>query len=136
MIFLVDCDRDFQGLWITFLEKSIPPPPPPPPTGNSMQNEKPLLIIKSSRAIPINSAEQIKAYLDNLEINCVFVGDADAQYHQPISDLVDAIKEQTAAINQLVASNIEILDQLIPEEVNEKEKPESFDDLDPSEQTL
>ncbi|RZQ02601.1 hypothetical protein D8T65_10305 [Vibrio vulnificus] len=95
-----------------------------------MKKQKPLLIIKSSRAIPIDSAEQIKSYLDNLDIDCVFVGDADAQYHQPISDLVDAIKAQTEAINQLALSNIEILDQLIPEQVDEQDE-ESGKDIEP-----
>lgn len=101
-----------------------------------MKNEKPLLIIKSSRAIPSDSQELVKKYLDDLGIKSIFVGDAEVQYHQPISELVDAIKAQTEAINQLVASNIEILDQLIPENECEKERPESFDDLDSSEQTL
>ncbi|HFQ4860109.1 TPA: hypothetical protein ACGUTL_001064 [Vibrio vulnificus] len=97
-----------------------------------MKNEKPLLIIKSSRAIPTDSQELVKKYLDDLGINSIFVGDAEVQYHQPISELVDAIKAQTDAINQLALSNIEILDQLIPEQENQKENDDDADVEPPS----
>ncbi|MCJ0804042.1 hypothetical protein [Vibrio vulnificus] len=97
-----------------------------------MKNEKPLLIIKSSRAIPTDSQKLVKKYLDDLDINSIFVGDAEVQYHQPISELVDAIKAQTDAINQLVLSNIEILDQLISEQENQKENDDDVDVEPPS----
>ncbi|EPP5809452.1 hypothetical protein ACUT0J_001796 [Vibrio vulnificus] len=97
-----------------------------------MKNEKPLLIIKSSRAIPTDSQELVKKYLDDLGINSIFVGDAEVQYHQPISELVDAIKAQTDAINQLVLSNIEILDQLMPDQENQKENDDDADIEPPS----
>ncbi|HFQ5326193.1 TPA: hypothetical protein ACGUOR_002123 [Vibrio vulnificus] len=101
-----------------------------------MKNEKPLLIIRSTNHISPPHAEKLRSYFDKkfgeLGINHVFIGDAEAQYHQPISELVDAIKAQTDAINQLVLSNIEILDQLIPEQENQKENDDDADAEPPS----
>ncbi|HFQ5056248.1 TPA: hypothetical protein ACGU7J_001629 [Vibrio vulnificus] len=99
-----------------------------------MKNEKPLLIIRSTNHISPTHAEALRSHFDKklgeLGINYVFIGDAEAQYHQPISELVDAIKAQTDAINQLALSNIEILDQLIPEQENQKENDDDAD-VDP-----
>ncbi|HAS6095376.1 TPA: hypothetical protein I7145_12085 [Vibrio vulnificus] len=101
-----------------------------------MKNEKPLLIIKSTNRLSPEFAERLRSHFDKklgeLGINYVFVGDADVQYHQPISELVDAIKAQTDAINQLALSNIEILDQLIPEQENQKENDDDADVEPPS----
>ncbi|WP_146030018.1 hypothetical protein [Vibrio vulnificus] len=99
-----------------------------------MKKEKPLLILSSSRTMSIDSVERLRSHLDKklseLGVDYVFVGDSQVQYHQPISDLVDAIKAQTEAINQLALSNIEILDQLIPEQVDEQDE-ESGKDIEP-----
>ncbi|GHX81344.1 hypothetical protein VCSRO160_2074 [Vibrio cholerae] len=101
----------------------------------------PLLIARLNVPMSIDDIEKLQSYLnkqvEHLGIKAIVTDSSvETQLHQPISELVGAIKAQTEAINQLVASNIEILDQLIPENENEQERPESFDDLDSSEEIL
>lgn len=100
-----------------------------------------VLIARANVPMRMDELEKLQAYLnkqvEHLGIKAIVTDSSvETQLHQPISELVDAIKAQTEAINQLAASNIEILDQLIPENEHEKERPESLDDPDSSEQTL
>ncbi|EKZ9178155.1 hypothetical protein RFA54_001610 [Vibrio vulnificus] len=99
------------------------------------ESKKPLLIAKINQNLKLEQMNEIHEYLknhlENLGIDLLVVNDkVEPQYHQPISELVDAIKAQTEAINQLALSNIEILDQLIPEQVDEQDE-ESGKDIEP-----
>ncbi|WP_194665412.1 hypothetical protein, partial [Vibrio anguillarum] len=73
--------------------------------------EKSLLIAKLNQPIPMKELKSLQEYLnDQLEkmgISVLVVDSSvEPQLHQPISALVDVIKAQTEAINNLVGSNI------------------------------
>ncbi|MFA0901922.1 hypothetical protein [Vibrio cholerae] len=72
--------------------------------------------------------EYLKKHVENLGMDLLVVdAQTEPQVHQPISELVEAIKNQTEAINNLVGSNIAILDELLAQ--GEVESNESDDDL-------
>ncbi|MVB41263.1 hypothetical protein D6V39_02425 [Vibrio cholerae] len=62
------------------------------------------------------------------------VSDQKQDKEDPISELVEAIKNQTEAINNLVGSNIAILDEFLAQ--GEAEPNESDDDLLANPQSL
>lgn len=79
--------------------------------------KKSLLIVKLTDHFSTESVGEIvdslKEYADHLGFNCVVLPKGtDSEYHQPISALVDAIKQQTEAIQNLAASNMAIVDEL------------------------
>lgn len=79
--------------------------------------EKSLLIVKLTEAFPLDVVDQLSFHLNDtaekLDFKCVLLPyGTDAEYHQPISALVDAIKQQTEAIQNLALSNMAIVDEL------------------------
>ncbi|EGR0073188.1 TPA: hypothetical protein NIK62_000156 [Vibrio cholerae] len=103
------------------------------------ESKKSLLIAKINRNLKLEQMNEIHEYLkyhlENLGIDLLVVDDkVEPQFHQPISELVEAIKNQTEAINNLVGSNIAILDELLAQ--GEAEPNELDDDLLTNPQSL
>ncbi|NAX17193.1 MULTISPECIES: hypothetical protein [unclassified Vibrio] len=103
--------------------------------------EKSLLIAKLNQPMQLKELESLQGYLNNqlekMGISVLVVDSSvEPQLHQPISALVDVIKAQTEAINNLVGSNIAILDELVAqnsqleEEQEQPNSPRSLDDYE------
>ncbi|WP_158138666.1 hypothetical protein [Vibrio metschnikovii] len=102
--------------------------------------EKSLLIAKLNHPISVEKLADLQSYLSkqvkHLGIEALVVDSSiEPEYHQPISELVEVIKSQTEAINNLVGSNIAILDELVAQVATENEdmsqrKISSLDDID------
>lgn len=80
--------------------------------------EKSLLIVKPTVPMSMERMaemqDRINLGLKDLNVACVICNtESDVEFHQPISALVDAMTHQTQAINNLVASNIAILDEMV-----------------------
>ena len=91
-----------------------------------------MLIAKINQNLKLEQMNEIHEYLkkhvEHLGMDLLVVdAQVEPQVHQPISELVEAIKNQTEAINNLVGSNIAILDELLAQ--GEAEPNESDDDL-------
>ncbi|WP_167363652.1 hypothetical protein [Vibrio injensis] len=102
--------------------------------------EKSLLIAKLNHPVSMEKLADLQSCLNkqvkHLGIDTlVFDSSIEPEYHQPISELVEAIKAQTEAINNLVGSNIAILDELIDQHSDLEDEPQklasSFDDTEP-----
>ncbi|ENV1281900.1 hypothetical protein ACE25E_002538 [Vibrio cholerae] len=96
------------------------------------ESKKSLLIAKINQNLKLEQINEIHEYLkkhvEHLGMDLLVVdAQVEPQVHQPISELVEAIKNQTEAINNLVGSNIAILDELLAQ--GEAEPNESDDDL-------
>ncbi|MBJ6924422.1 hypothetical protein VYI99_13345 [Vibrio cholerae] len=103
------------------------------------ESKKSLLIAKLNQNLKLEQMNEIHEYLkkhvENLGMDLLVVdAQVEPQVHQPISELVEAIKNQTEAINNLVGSNIAILDELIAQ--GEAEPNESDEDLLANPQSL
>ncbi|WP_187372687.1 hypothetical protein [Vibrio cholerae] len=103
------------------------------------ESKKSLLIAKLNQNLKLQQMEEIHDYLkkhvESLGMDLLVVGpQVDTEFHQPISELVEAIKNQTEAISNLVGSNIAILDELLAQ--GEAEPNELDDDLLANPQSL
>ncbi|ENM3784684.1 hypothetical protein V9N53_001975 [Vibrio cholerae] len=94
------------------------------------ESKKPLLKVKLNQNLTEKQKAEIYERLEYLVDGFGFsleVYGQDQDKEEPISELVEAIKNQTEAINNLVGSNIAILDELLAQ--GEAEPNESDDDL-------
>ncbi|HDZ9226500.1 TPA: hypothetical protein RUZ17_002952 [Vibrio cholerae] len=101
------------------------------------ESKKPLLIVKLNQNLTEKQKSDIYGRLESLVDGFGFsleVSDQKQDKEDPISELVEAIKNQTEAINNLVGSNIAILDELLSQ--GEAEPNESDDDLLANPQSL
>ncbi|EGQ8491876.1 hypothetical protein EFU53_003288 [Vibrio cholerae] len=94
------------------------------------ESKKPLLKVKLNQNLTEKQKTEIYERLEYLVDGFGFslkVYGQEQDKEEPISELVEAIKNQTEAINNLVGSNIAILDELLAQA--EAEPNESDDDL-------
>ncbi|EGQ9962464.1 hypothetical protein FWP57_13390 [Vibrio cholerae] len=101
------------------------------------ESKMPLLKVKLNRNLTEKQKSEIYEMLE-YRINgfgfSLEVSDQEQDKEDPISELVEAIKNQTEAINNLVGSNIAILDELLAQ--GEAEPNEFDDDLLANPQSL
>lgn len=92
--------------------------------------EKPLLICKLTQPISEEGFQRVREYLKNLSekigAEVVITESMDVSYTPPMGDLVNAIREQAAAIDNMAASLGELTAVLAEEIAGEEGKPESY----------
>ncbi|RBM30498.1 hypothetical protein [Vibrio tarriae] len=101
------------------------------------ESKKPLLKVKLNQNLTEKQKAEIYERLEYLVDGFGFsleVSDQEQDKEDPISELVEAIKNQTEAINNLVGSNIAILDELLAQ--GEADPNELDDDLFANPQSL
>ncbi|WPC72934.1 hypothetical protein [Vibrio porteresiae] len=79
--------------------------------------EKSLLIVKLTTPLTLEQTDEIQDRINrglaDLNVACVICPlESEIQFHQPIGELIDALKNQTVALNNLASSNIAIVDEI------------------------
>lgn len=91
--------------------------------------EKSLLIVKPTVPLTLEQTDQIQDRINrglaDLNVACVICPlESEIQFHQPIGELIDALKNQTSALNNLASSNVAIVDEIAAAQEDELKSDE------------